>query len=387
MRTLSRVLSVVSVCVALSGCSSEEASALAGQLLGTHVISDGRTLHLYDVRTDRFIERSHAAIPANNLLDGQEIFSVVQHPKHPEWFFTSSLNECDSGGSSWCLGNGRIDRFRATDSGLLYDGVVYRFEPGPSSGPNCASQSFGHPGQVGTCAPKGMTFSADGSRLYVQEDYNATLDIFSVDDRGDATFLAEGGFTNDHGLVMYPDGQFLYNGQLTFDVSNDTPVHVFGGIGGSGGQIVERAGARYLITGIADFVVVVFGLVTPAAPSVQALAFLGPDSSRDVAIDASDKNFITVGQNTVTTMTWDGAFSIAPQQQLILSKPFTVQNMSVAYAAKDTAAVAAWFDVAGPDNLDGGATLYSYGPNGQIAEVATVNFPNGSRVVRPLTTN
>src|SRR5690606_264268 len=76
---------------------------------GTHVISEGRTLHLVRIESGAIVEVASASIPATGLLDGHQIFNVIAHPSQP-WLYTASMNECQEQ-VSWCWGNARIDRF------------------------------------------------------------------------------------------------------------------------------------------------------------------------------------------------------------------------------------------------------------------------------------
>jgi hypothetical protein len=361
--------------------------ALAGQFLGTHVISEGRALHLYDVRADRFIERSHATIPPAGTLAGHEIFNMVQHPLHPDWLFTTSLNECNSG-VDWCWGNARIDLFQLTDTGIIHKKAVYRYEPGSGNTPTCATVDWGYPGQVGACAPVGMAFNNDGSRLYIQNDYNDDVDVFSMTPSGEATFLSAGanGSTNLHGLAFNPNGQYVYNGQSTFDISTDTAVSVFGGNTGNATQVLETAGIQLLLTTRSNQRVDMYGLANPAAPNLLSSRNLGGNSARDVAINQAKTQLVTLGRNSVSTLSWNGSF-LSIQQQLTLTGPVTIENRGVAFAVDDSAAVAAWFVFGAGGAMTGGATLYGIAPDGNITQGPTVTFPAESRVVRELATN
>src|SRR5690606_4931490 len=125
---------------------------------------------------------------ATGLLDGQQIFNVIAHPSQP-WLYTASMNECQEQ-ASWCWGNARIDRFVVGANSITHAGAAFVHDASQVDIP-CAQYAVdpAFVGQVGYCAPVGMAFNTDATRLYVDDDEDDVVHIFSVNAAGNLTFL------------------------------------------------------------------------------------------------------------------------------------------------------------------------------------------------------
>jgi hypothetical protein len=347
----------------------------------THVVAEGLKLHLYAVTADEVLERGVAEIPATGLPPEQNIFSLVQHPTRP-WVYAASLLD-----NNW--GNARLDRFVVTGTGITYGGAAFLYDV-TATGASCAPTAADGEGAVGRCAPVGLAFNADGSRLYVQEDSDDVVHTFAIDSTtGAATFLNTGSQTEAHGLTVHPDGQYLYNGSRTFELAGDVNTPIVDGDGntlgnaGNATQVFGSSGAYMLLSTDWTSAASVYSLTNPAAPTlVSTLEVAGSDTVRDVAINEAGTRLLTTGRNVVSTIAFDGA-ALTLEQTLTLAEPTIIQNRSVAFAAGDSRAVTAWFtSVEGVRR--GGATVYSIGAAGELAAVQSFDYEGGARAILSL---
>jgi len=112
-------------------------------------------------------ELGSASLP-DDLAENHAIFGLVKHPTEAVIYASSLIHK------DW--GEARIDMFSYDASGnVTYEGQAFDYSEG--SGPSCAV------GVDDSCAPTTMVFSADGSRLYVDDDNDDVVQIFSVDVR------------------------------------------------------------------------------------------------------------------------------------------------------------------------------------------------------------
>ena len=352
----------------------------------THVVSAGRRLHLYAVTDTELIERAVAEIPAAGTLAGHQIFNVLQHPTQP-WLYAVSTNECYVG-DFWCWGNGRIDRFVVTGTSLVFAGSAFIADLSVTDMP-CAQATSEYEGQTGYCAPVGMAFNADGSRLFIQDDQEDAVQTFAIDSTsGAATYLELGAGTGLHGLALHPNGQYLYNGTNVFSLAGDTTANLRSGSGGNATQLFDVQGAPTLLTTLGTSRLGVYALTDPAAPAeLSALSISGSSTVRDLAIDASGSRIVAVGRNAVSTVAFaEGALTL--EQTLVLTGELDIENRGVALAAGGTRAVVSWFTVTDPDEgvsvRKGGVSVYAIGAAGELTAQHALDLEEEARVVRAL---
>lgn len=170
-----RLVAVIAVALTLAACQQ----GVVGPALPSpsFVVSDGTALKLISVDGDELTVVDTASVPGD-LLPGHRIFNVAKHPSLPLYYSVSS-NDCNPG-DSWCWGNGRIDAFRVVDRSITHEFAFV--EDGSQLDIACARVDSGFEGQAGLCAPNGLVFSADGSRLYVDDDYLDGVQVFAVDE-------------------------------------------------------------------------------------------------------------------------------------------------------------------------------------------------------------
>lgn len=361
------------VLLALSSCTP------APQLPpGTHVISEGRTLHLVRIENGAIVEVASASIPGAGLLDGHQIFNVIAHPTQP-WLYTASMNECQEG-VSWCWGNARIDRFVVGDTTLTHAGAAFVHDASHVNIP-CTQYAVdpAYVGQVGYCAPVGMAFNADASRLYVDDDEDDVLHIFSVNAAGNLTFLDEGASTEAHGLALDPTETYLYNGSNVVSVAGDVATEVFDGTGGNATALVTLAGGPGLITTEWTNGVAIYDLADPEAPALVDLYDFGTSrDARDLAFNASLSRILTVGRDAVHSLSFDGA-TLSLDDTYVPPGAQLTEYRGVA-RVDGGMALTSWF-VNDAGTISGGADLFSVAANGTLALLDSVDYANEARVV------
>ncbi len=369
-------LTVVAVATGCSGSSGSEERV---------IFSEGRTLHL--ARFDSgLVEIDLAQIPGDGLLEGHTIFSVMKHPTKP-WLYVSSFNECQND-SDWCWGNARIDRFVAQKDRFTYAGLAFKYDASATLA-TCASEDWGYVGQVGACAPVNGVFSANGSRLYVQEDDNDVLDVFEVRSDGGLTLLSEGGDLDQHGMAMDPSGvsTYLYNGSNVLTVGGDAGVNVTYGSGGNDTTFLHAQPTDLLLTTDGTSGVAIYSLANPAAPAVVGAALgIGSNRSRAVAVTPARDRLVAVGRDTVATVAFDGA-GLTLEDTFDPSNGTTVviENRNVALFDGGRRAAVAWFTASSnPSAVSGGVAVYGIGAAGEISTLANVALSRSSRALTVL---
>lgn len=364
---------VVAVLLALVSCAAPPPGPP-----GTHVISEGRTLHLVRIESGAILEVASASIPAAGLLDGHQIFNVIAHPSQP-WLYTASMNECQDA-DFWCWGNARIDRFVVSANAITHAGAAFVHDASKVDIP-CTQYAVdpAFVGQVGYCAPVGMAFNAGASRLYVDDDEDDVLHIFAVNAAGNLTFLHEGANTEAHGLALDPTETYVYNGTNVISVAGDVATDVFDGMAGNATTLVSLAGGPGLVTTQWTEGVAVYDLNDPEVPAlVDLYAFGSGNNARDLAFDPGLNRILTVGRDVVHTLSFDGA-------TLSLDDTYAPPGAEVT-EYRDVARVAggmaltAWF-VNDAGAISGGADLFSVATDGTLALLDSVDYVNEARVV------
>jgi hypothetical protein len=379
---------------ALRGAWLAAAAALAASAIGCSsgaksepeqrvVFAEGPTLHLSRFDGQRLVQLDSASIPATGLLDGHAIFGIMRHPTLP-FLYVSSFNDCYAG-AAWCWGNARIDRFRIGKDSVEYDGLAFAYDA-TATAAVCALDDWGYTGQVGGCAPVNGVFSADGTRLYVKEDDNDTLDIFRVGAGGALSLAFEGESTSLHGMAVHPTQPYVYNGSSVLDVTGDEATAVVPGVGGNSTTFVDVAGGDDLLLTTEDTSsVAIYGLADPAAPAQIDVLALGSSKARAVVMDEARQRLVAVGQNAVATVAFDGA-ALVLEDSVTLTEASNVENRSVALLDATHAAVS-WFQksTASPSGFIGGVTVYAIAADGTLTAGETVAVDRSARVVQAMT--
>jgi hypothetical protein len=349
---------------------------------------------MYDVESDGTVtELDSAALPSSGLLSQHAIFGVTKHPTE-KWLYTSSLNECSNWGDA-CWGNARIDRFTYNAAGeITYDGLAFNYDTG--SGPECADEDWGIPGQVGSCAPTTTAFSSDGSRLYADDDDYDVVQIFSVDGAtGDLTFLWESpfGYTFYNGLAVSPSDGYLYNGSAVIELVGDTALAPVGTPVGNATEIVtDTGGDNLLVTTGSNEDLAIYDLTDESAPSLideitladaPVVNFVSGGSARFQASSSDLSTFIVVGAESIATVEFDGATLTLLDQVFDADDTLDVINRGVAITSDGKYALVAWFipyDEVGDPLLTGGMTVYGIAVDGTLSVMDMMNFAVPSRV-------
>ncbi len=360
----------------LTASDSVEVTVTAA--VSTHLVSNGTSLSLVSIVGDEIEVVATAEIPAAGLLAGHRIFNVIKHPTLP-LYYAASANDC-SIGTEWCWGNGRIDTFEVDGDTITH---VFAFvEDETQTEISCAVEVVDedYVGQVGYCAPVGMVFSSDATRLYVDDDELDGVQIFAVDPDGVLTFIAEGASTSDHGLAIDPTDTYLYNGSHVIDVSGDVATDLTPGNNGNATALVDLDGTTGIITTYGVGTLAVLDLVDPTAPSeVDSLAIAGTNSTRYFDFLPSLERIVSVGMNVVNSVSFDGA-TLSLDDTYNSPGPDDVQYRTVSLSQDGSRALAAWFTT---DTVEqpGGVDLFSVAADGSLAQLDSIEFPASSRVV------
>lgn len=270
-------------------------SAQAALALGTN----GSTLNLLDVSAAGISIVDSASIPGDEVFTIHTLFDIQFHPV-TNIAYVSSFNPCNDGDIG-CWGNARIDKFGISGTSLTYLGPAYIFDDvsfALDGGPPCSVDDFGYAGQIGACAPSDFTFSADGTRLYIDDDSEDAVVIMSVNPDGNLSFITVGGSTGAHGFAI--NGDYLYHSATIFDISGDTVTTVSNGPRGTE-QLILSDGS---LMAIASNNLQVFDISTPTTAVSVANLSVGFN-----AIDFStiDETLIAVsGREGLATVSWDG---------------------------------------------------------------------------------
>lgn len=379
----------ISLALTLSGCNLvEDDDAPAPHVAEGFVTAEGANLHLVRVKADGLVNVRSSSLPGVNLAAGHTIFSVTRHPTRPWLYVTSFLNY------DW--GNARIDRYVIRDDRLVHAGRVFKYDDqslATSSGQStsCSGPDDGS-GNYGGCAPVAASFSADGRRLYVQEDSADVLNIFAVDlATGDLTLLWEGESPSLHGVARHPVQSYLYNGANVFDVTGDQAVLVQSGSDGNDTTIVSTAAGDLLASTTGTAGLGVYSLADPSAPGLLSSLTYANHQVRALAVSSDARRIVTVGRNNVRTFSFDGS-DLGELDKLDKSGgSFTYENRELALSSNGKYALVAWFrSTAAPDDRpnggdpQGGFTLYAIADDGSLSQREEVTTAARARVVERL---
>lgn len=391
------IFSITGLFIACGGGGStpvtdDEVTRYEGEMFA---VSAGTTLKMYGIDSGGDVsELSSVALPPEGLLSIHGIFDIKKHPSQP-WLYVTSLNEC-SDGEIGCWGNARIDRFSYNAFGVLqYEGLAFNYTT--DSGPDCVNTDWGYTGQIGACAPTTIAFSADGTRLYADDDELDGVQIFGVGSSGNLTFIWEGANTNRNGLAVSPSGTHLYNGSNVIELTSDTASDIVEGTGGNATEIVTNSeGANLMVTTQftrATNELAIYDLADQAAPSLidslvlddaPVIEFVNGGSARFQASSNNLSQFVVVGVESVATISFDGSTFTLQNQLFDTDDTIDVINRSVAVTNSGGRALVSWFkpyDAAGDPLLTGGLTLYSIAADGTLTLDQTFDYTTPSRAV------
>lgn len=391
--------------------SSSTGEAIAPELV---MVTHGRVVTLFDLSSGGLVEVGEAEIPGDGLLMGHEIFGAALLPGE-QAFYVGSANNCGEDGD-WCWGNGRIDRFSYDENGVTHDGAAYVMDDAAfqADGISCAEGVDPNSGQQGDCAPVGVTFAPDASRLYVDDDDLDGVQVFSVNADGTLAFVAEGAQTGYHGLAIHPTASVLYNGTSVILVDEDTPVD--GQLGDAGNATAPLMGdATRMVTTVYNESLTVFDVTDPVMPVVVDDLYLdgGAALFQDHRSTAAGTVFVVSGRNQIRTVGFDGTDLGVLDERVyggISARTFRGMTLS-GERPEQVFAVAAYFrvqpqvdgapsalplksGVAGSDDpvfgggnvfLGGGAQLYALdSADGSLQELDDIEFDRPARVALAL---
>jgi hypothetical protein len=188
------------------------------------------------------------------------VFGIAMHP-NGRWLYVTTSYDCYEG-NPYCWGGDLISRF-SIDWG---------------SGDLTFEESFRStaPGDPDTSAPEPVTlvFSADGTRLFHQDDDLDGLRMWDVDPSdGALTLLASSApnTTGQHGIAVSGDASRVYHGSRVFTVGTlpDSLTLIPGGSSGEANQIL--GGTLFALMGSANSSQVrAFTLADPDLPVLLA---------------------------------------------------------------------------------------------------------------------
>jgi len=179
--------------------------------------------------------------------------------------------------------------------------------------PDCVNDDWGESNQYGACALTALAISADGSRVFVNEDdYDVAL-VFSLDGSGSLTFLSQSEDNLDHqGIAVNEDATALYNGSNAYSIVDDVVTlasddNVWNN-GGNATEVVTAAdGQHLLISTIQNQVLEIYELDTdPLLPTLLSSIdpSLGKARFQDHSADLT--LFTVIDLNDMATVSFDG---------------------------------------------------------------------------------
>lgn len=378
------------------------------------MVAHGRTVTLLDVADGGLLEVGSAEVPGDGLLSGHMIFGAVASPE-PGAVLVSSFNDCGTA-TPGCYGNARIDRFTYDANGIEHEGAAYLLDNAAfaADGIPCAEGFDADEGQEGDCAPTGMAFSPDGTRLYATDNGYRELLVFSPNEDGTLSYITAGADTGAHGLAVHRTEPYVYNGTFPIGVENDVLVEGSSGVAGNATAQL-RGDASRMVSTIDNDTLVVFDSNTPAGPTELASLGMGGGAAlfQDHVQTSGGYLVFVTGRDEVATVAFDGvSLDVLDQRIYGGLSARTLRGVTLVETdTGDTLAVAAYFRTttqqtarapaplnlgaeAAPPNpvvggetvyLGGGAQLYRLDPNtGAIQELEQLTFDEPSRVVLSL---
>lgn len=352
--------------------ASDEVSVEVVAVNDLHLVSSGRTLSMVGLIDDEITVLDSATVPHAGTLATHRISNAIFHPTEP-WLYVSSMDH-----GNW--GNARIDIFEVAPGSIEYVGPAFVYEAG-IAGIACTSDANPADEWAGECSPIGMVFSPDGTRLYVDDDYDDNIHVFEVEDDGTLTFISEGGATSVHGLTIDPSGQYLFNGTNVIDVTGDVVTDVYAGEGGNSTELVDLGGTPGLVTTLYTSEFGVFDISDPENPVEVARVTVGTDLAREIAHDAALERFFAVGRDSVRSFEFDGG-SFTELDVFEPDAPQVIEYRGVSLNEDGDRLFVTWFDA----YTAAGVQVFAVDPDGSLTILDEMEFEHGfGHLVIPVT--
>ncbi len=217
------------------------------------------------------------------------IFQIAMHPSG-KWVYTTSTYECWNG-APFCWDGALISRFAVNWStgALSFQAAIYA-------------------GGADSSAPVGLNFSADGTRLFVQDDWLDGIRMYSVNSTtGDLTLLDSLSGTYLHGVGVSADGTRIYNGDNVFSATSTSLGYVFGNIGGCNSSIISGSTLYCADDNGAGWEIRTYSLADPDAPSEITSAPTNTQEGREIAIFAGGTRIVSSGWDGLLSFDYDGS--------------------------------------------------------------------------------
>ncbi len=223
------------------------------------------------------------------------IFGFAMHPSG-QWLYVTSQYDCFQG-NPYCWGSDLISRFAINwGNGTLTFEESYRTSDDDFSVTQEPS-------------PVTLVFSADGTRLFHQDDELDGLRMWDCDPAdGSLLLIAASGenTTGQHGIAVSDDGTRVYHGTEVFTVGPASLTLIPGGDSGEANQIL--AGTMFAIIGGGNTPQLhTYSLLDPDLPVLIAASANTPNRARDFALAQSGALIVTSGFGGLKSYTYDGA--------------------------------------------------------------------------------
>ncbi len=348
------------------------------------VVTHGKSITLMRHTGSAFEAVDTESVPSEGMHAQTTIFSLIQLPG-TSTFYATMLN--GPGNDRW-WGDAQLHRFEVTPAGVAYDGLAFAYDRAkfPSAElSGCSGSSDETPdGQIGNNAPVNGTFSPDGSQLYITDDCRDTFQIFDVDaTTGDLELVFDGARTWLHGMAAHPTLPYVYNGAQVIEVDGQTATTLAENYD-DGGNFTTIVDGEWLFTTVqATNSFAIYALTDPAAPAQVAIASIGSNGARALAVHG-DRTAV-VGRNTLTTFTFDGA-QLTQTGQLRGTPEIPVEHRAVAFVGEGGTAFSAWFATTNPDDWTqiGGYQVFSIAADGTPTASEPVALDGVARYVTTL---
>lgn len=141
-------------------------------------------------------------------------FEATMHPSG-KWVYTTSGYQCNFG-TPMCWGNAYINQYAIdwNSGALTYEGSTY------------AQRDVDALNDGGGNMPTGLTFSEDGTKLFVHDDRLDGIVMWDVNTTdGSISYMAKSNQSDAylHGLTVNSDTTRLYNGSNVFEINTTVP--------------------------------------------------------------------------------------------------------------------------------------------------------------------
>lgn len=221
------------------------------------------------------------------------IFDLAMHPSG-KWLYVAAFYDC-AYGRPYCWGGDTIHRFAINwTTGVLTHEETIRGR---------ASDKYD--------APVALVFSADGTRMFNQDDNWDGLRMWNVNTTtGALTYVAqsEENVTGAHGIAVSADGTRVYHADNVFTATASTlsrtttsPANRRDNSNQIIGNVLFGAGVD------SNWSIRAYALTNPAAPApVSALATATSNQARCLALSSSGSRIVASGWGGLKSFSFDG---------------------------------------------------------------------------------